>query len=324
MNDDKIRITPDALIAMIVTEAQDRELARMPSLEEMNEDFQPSEKFQRKMEALVRDTKRKAERKKRLLNVKRCFITLTAAISIFSCTMLPVKAVREAVITTLIEWHDKFVSIIYVNEESPVSTFHITPSYIPSGFSQIESSGESTGRYYGQFQNSEGDWFSLRVLPVENSQVTSLDSEFSSYYSISFDNNQAIWGIMDDDSNTLLWESSTLSTNSELLPLAYSGRAAGAGCSTGNLFESGALAGFLWWISGGIPSLSVQNRKKHLHRSEPYDEADGGIAGELAGRTRLSGKRLCCGRGESKPASADGPAGAGTAGTGIAAVRTTA
>lgn len=25
------------------------------------------------------------------------------------------------------------------------------------------------------------------------------------------DNNQAIWGIMDDDSNTLLWESSTLS-----------------------------------------------------------------------------------------------------------------
>lgn len=40
MNDDKIRISPDALIAMIVTEAQDRELARMPSLEEMNEDFQ--------------------------------------------------------------------------------------------------------------------------------------------------------------------------------------------------------------------------------------------------------------------------------------------
>ena len=95
MNDDKIRISPDALIAMIVTEAQDRELAQMPSLEEMNEDFQPSEKFQRKMEALVRDTKRKAEREKQLLNVKRFFITLAAAISIFSCTMLPVKAVRE-------------------------------------------------------------------------------------------------------------------------------------------------------------------------------------------------------------------------------------
>ena len=90
-DDDKIRISPDALIAMIVTEAQDRELARMPSLEEMNEDFQPSEKFQRKMEALVRDTKRKAERKKRLLNVKRFFITLTAAISIFHVPCSPSK-----------------------------------------------------------------------------------------------------------------------------------------------------------------------------------------------------------------------------------------
>ena len=90
----------------------------------MNEDFQPSEKFQRKMEALVRDTKRKAERKKRLLNVKRFFITLTAAISIFSCTMLPVKAVREAVITTLIEWHDKFVSIIYSEVSRSSSTYY--------------------------------------------------------------------------------------------------------------------------------------------------------------------------------------------------------
>lgn len=211
MNDDKIRISPDALIAMIVTEAQDRELARMPSLEEMNEDFQPSEKFQRKMEALVRDTKRKAERKKRLLDIKRFFITLTAAISIFSCTMLPVKAVREAVITTLIEWHDKFVSIIYVNEESPVSTFHITPSYIPEGFSQVEVPDEGSDLYYGQFSDSSNSWFDIIVLPIENKQETFLDNEFSTYYSISFNGIQAIWGIMNDKSNTLLWESRALS-----------------------------------------------------------------------------------------------------------------
>lgn len=211
MNDDKIRISPDALIAMIVTEAQDRELARMPSLEEMNEDFQPSEKFQRKMEALVHDTKRKAERKKRLLDIKRFFITLTAAISIFSCTMLPVKAVREAVITTLIEWHDKFVSVIYVNDESSVTTFHIIPSYIPKGFSQVEVPDESSGFYYGQFSDSHNNWFDILVLPIENTQETFLDNEFSTYYSINFNGIQAIWGIMNDGSNTLLWERGTLS-----------------------------------------------------------------------------------------------------------------
>ena len=208
---DKIRISPDALIAMIVTEAQDRELARMPSLEEMNEDFQPSEKFQRKMEALVRDTKRKAEREKRLLGIKRFFITLTAAISIFSCTMLPVKAVREAVITTLIEWHDKFVSVIYVNDESSVTTFHIIPSYIPKGFSQVEVPDESSGFYYGQFSDSHNNWFDILVLPIENTQETFLDNEFSTYYSINFNGIQAIWGIMNDGSNTLLWERGTLS-----------------------------------------------------------------------------------------------------------------
>lgn len=191
MNDDKIRISPDALIAMIVTEAQDRELAQMPSLEEMNEDFQPSEKFQRKMEALVHDTKRKAERKKRLLDIKRFFITLTAAISIFSCTMLPVKAVREAVITTLIEWHDKFVSVIYVNDESSVTTFHIIPSYIPKGFSQVEVPDESSGFYYGQFSDSHNNWFDILVLPIENTQETFLDNEFSTYYSINFNGIQA-------------------------------------------------------------------------------------------------------------------------------------
>jgi len=211
MNDDKIRISPDALIAMIVTEAQNRELAQMPSLEEMNEDFQPSEKFQRKMEALVRDTKRKANRKQRLLDIKHLFITLTAVISVFSCTMLPVRAVREAVITTLIEWHDKFVSIIYVNEESSVTAFHITPSYIPEEFSQVESSDEFNSLYYSQFKNPSNDWFHILVIPIESTQKMSLDSEFSTYYSVNFNGIQAIWGIMDDKSNTLLWESGTLS-----------------------------------------------------------------------------------------------------------------
>lgn len=53
--------------------------------------------------------------------------------------------------------------------------------------------------------------FSIRILPIENVQVTSLDSEFSSYYSLNFDDTQAIWGIMDDGLNALLWEQNGLS-----------------------------------------------------------------------------------------------------------------
>lgn len=51
---DEIRITPDALISLVVTEAEERELAAMPSLKEMNAQFHPSEQFQAKMERLLK------------------------------------------------------------------------------------------------------------------------------------------------------------------------------------------------------------------------------------------------------------------------------
>ena len=65
MNDDKLCISPDALIAMIVTEAQDRALAQMSGPEAAG-DVQPSDAFLRKMDALVRNTRRKADRKRHL------------------------------------------------------------------------------------------------------------------------------------------------------------------------------------------------------------------------------------------------------------------
>ena len=60
---DEIRITPDALISLVVTEAEERELASMPSLKEMNAQFHPSEQFQKKMDRLLK----KAHRKERWL-----------------------------------------------------------------------------------------------------------------------------------------------------------------------------------------------------------------------------------------------------------------
>lgn len=213
MNDDKIRISPDALITMIVTEAQNRELAQMPSLEEMNEAFHPSEKFLDKMDSLVRETKSKAKHKQHILSIKRFFITFATVLSIFSCTMLPVKAVREVVVTTLLEWHDKFVSVMFIDDAgtSATDTFQVTTTYIPSGLTQIESSPNDSNTYYALYEDEQKHTFSIRILPIENVQVTSLDSEFSSYYSLNFDDTQAIWGIMDDGLNALLWEQNGLS-----------------------------------------------------------------------------------------------------------------
>lgn len=47
MNDDRLCISPDALIAMIVTKAQDRALSKMPGPDAPIGDVQPSDAFLR-------------------------------------------------------------------------------------------------------------------------------------------------------------------------------------------------------------------------------------------------------------------------------------
>lgn len=54
--------------------------------------------------------------------------------------MLPVKAVRDAVVQTLMTWHDKFVAVSYVSEEWGVMPESVTLSYLPDGFTLTEVS----------------------------------------------------------------------------------------------------------------------------------------------------------------------------------------
>lgn len=59
-----IRISPDALIALVVTEAEERELSSLPSLDEMNASFHPSENFQKRIKKLIKLSKKSRLKKK--------------------------------------------------------------------------------------------------------------------------------------------------------------------------------------------------------------------------------------------------------------------
>lgn len=127
--------------------------------------------------------------------------------------MLPVKAVREAVVETLINWQEQFVSIVFfVEEDSPTQRLpKISSTYIPEGFSLKTPVDSKSERYFAQYQNGTGNWFTVCVVAVGHQQEIGLDNEFSSYYFMEFQSNRAIWGIMEDGSNTLVWESNGLS-----------------------------------------------------------------------------------------------------------------
>lgn len=78
-----------------MTEAEERELASMPSLKEMNAQFHPSEQFQKKMDRLLK----KAHRKEGWVQIwkptKKMLIAFTSVMTALTFALLPVQAVQD-------------------------------------------------------------------------------------------------------------------------------------------------------------------------------------------------------------------------------------
>ena len=186
----EIRISPDALIALVVAEAEDRELSAMPSLEEMNAAFHPSEEFQKKMDRLLKQAKRKQERKGAWRATKRLFVVATTVVTAFACILMPVQAVQEAVVSTVLNWRDQFVEILYSKEDDPNAVIllqNVELTYLPEGFTETPSNRTSNTSFWNEYQSENGEWLTVRILPIQDKQSTFVDDEYTHYYQISFD-----------------------------------------------------------------------------------------------------------------------------------------
>lgn len=165
----EIRISPDALIALVVAEAEDRELSAMPSLEEMNAAFHPSEEFQKKMDRLLKQAKRKQERKGAWRATKRLFVVATTVVTAFACILMPVQAVQEAVVSTVLNWRDQFVEILYSKEDDPNAVIllqNVELTYLPEGFTETPSNRTSNTSFWNEYQSENGEWLTVRILPI--------------------------------------------------------------------------------------------------------------------------------------------------------------
>lgn len=209
-NNSEFRISVDALISLVVTEAENREISAMPSITELNEAFHPSDSFNVRMNSLLRRVKRRRETQSFFRISKRLFFVSSTVITVFACILLPVQAVREAVISTFINWQEQFVEIIYKQEDISTSLSiinNVQLDYIPDDFTLAEPITNSGSRYWASFQSTAGDQLYIRIVPIQDAHGIALDNEYSNYYQISFHDIDAFWGILKDDSNTLLWES---------------------------------------------------------------------------------------------------------------------
>lgn len=210
----EIRISPDALIALVVAEAEDQELSAMPSLEEMNAAFQPSKDFQRKMDKLLKQAKRKQERKGAWRTAKRLFVGATTIVTVFACVLMPVQAVREAVVSTVLNWRDQFVEILYSREDdsNAVNLLQdVELTYLPEGFSVSDPAQMAGMRFRVEYQSEPDEWLIVRILPIQDTQATFVDDEYTNYYQVSFGETDAIWGNTSDGNNILSWHRNGLS-----------------------------------------------------------------------------------------------------------------
>lgn len=203
---DEIRISTDAMIALVVAEVEAREMAALPSLQEMNEAFQPSERFQKKMDKLFHSIKSKERMRRWRKAAKRTALCAAVLLSVFSCMMLPVNAVREAVVTTLLDWHEKFVSVVFdaqgSNAQALPDTIEI--AYVPDGFSLQEPIWKDANFYDATYENGNS-YFSVQVIAVEDRQIIDVDNEQITFYQIRFGSQDALWGGSDNGYNILLW-----------------------------------------------------------------------------------------------------------------------
>lgn len=210
----EIRISPDALIALVVAEAEDRELSAMPSLEEMNAAFHPSEGFQKKMDKLLKRVKHKQERKGAWRTAKRLFVVATTVVTVFACVLMPVQAVREAVVSTVLNWRDQFVEILYSREDDANAVNllqNVELTYLPEGLTETSSARTTNTSFWNEYQSEDGEWLTVRIVPIQDKQSTFVDDEYTHYYQISFDGTDAVWGTAIDGSNVLVWQNDGLS-----------------------------------------------------------------------------------------------------------------
>ena len=106
-------ISVDALLEFAVLEASAYEQRQLPPLNDLNQLYPASDFLKQKNHKIDSDEKRR----QKLFMLKKAGKRITASIAcllaVFTWIFAPVEAVQDAVISTVIEWRDKFNQIIF-------------------------------------------------------------------------------------------------------------------------------------------------------------------------------------------------------------------
>lgn len=195
------QVSFDSLLRMAVRETYLQQTNSIPAEDKLDEIIHPSDKFEKKMQAMVR----RESRNEKLIYFRK--ITAKVAVVVLLCisltfgSLLTAKAVRESVATTILEWHDKFTRIFIETDTQPNKLPEIRFNYIPEGFELVEEESVNTDTFkVFNYVKSDGMFLKIYI----NRTIDKVDNEHNNYYAIIVGESSAIWINTESENNLLI------------------------------------------------------------------------------------------------------------------------
>lgn len=197
----------DALFNYAVKENAVRETMSIPPKDELEIGYKFSEEFENKINVLIKKHRNIRTIKKAYKYGRKIAIYAAFVITLSFGALMTVEAVQEAVVSTVVEWYDKYNSYIFQNTGRQNTEEILSASnagklkYIPKGYvlENFEEMGENNIYFY---VNNAGKNMVFRSSIIADTHTTFIDNENTDSEKIEIDGKEAYLFIGKDNSNS--------------------------------------------------------------------------------------------------------------------------
>ena len=201
-------IITDEMLFEHAAEARDIWLGVLSSVDDIPA-LHSSQGFERKMNRLINAQKHSSNTNKLIRGAKQVVAAVLVVAIISFGGLMTVEAYREKVIDFITHVCSEFTEFRFTSDnlttgeiELPEVTFH----YIPDGMPEVENRTTSTNYRYILYEDKSGRFFELIQQPIgaDGKHGMILDTEDSTFESITINGNEAFYNIKGTDS-IILW-----------------------------------------------------------------------------------------------------------------------
>ena len=215
---EKVRF--ENMLHMAVREVYMDRISAIPSDEEIDKIYTASQAHTKKMEAMIRKESRSEKIIKFSRAASRVAVIVLIAFSLTFSTLLTAEAVRESVVTTVLEWKDKFTRIFMESDMQAEVLPEIRFNYIPESFSLVdEYTVISSTLISYTYSNHDNVYFWITTSSKSNYTNDHIDNEYSNYYILNIDNNSGIWVNTGDENRLIISRNNLYFNISGKLPI---------------------------------------------------------------------------------------------------------